>query len=64
MVKESDYRAVKDYLNSTSELSLDQTLLKILMSRPNISFQTIEVYFDRDPDYRITYYEVLSIINK
>lgn len=64
MIKESEYIAVKEYLSKAANLTLDQTLLKILMGRPNIGFQTIEIYFDRDPDYRVTYYEVLDIVTK
>lgn len=64
MIREEEYLAVKKYLDTSTNLTLDQRLLKILMSRPNIGFQTIEVYFDRDPDYRATYTNIKRMIFK
>lgn len=55
MAREDEYSTIKKYLDNAIELTLDQRLLKILMNRPNINYQTIEMYFDRDPDYRLTY---------
>lgn len=57
------FDSVMNYLiNHKSNLDLDKRLLLILMEQPNITYQTIEIYFDRDPDYRKTFNEVYNLV--
>lgn len=55
MANTEEFYKIKEYLDNQEYLDIENKLLRVLMNKPNINHQTIESYFDRDPDYRIAY---------